>query len=147
MNASRIVTTLVIALAMLFARAADAKPAHKHLDGEKALGDKIKKDGTHQVHKNGNHTATVDVKGGKIAGYHVKHSKKGDLPIKKYKSDKKVASIEISDPTMPADTMVGTTQCGYSYIDADTGDEVFSWYSCAIVVDDFTGAITYVPLQ
>jgi hypothetical protein len=146
MTASRFITTLVVAIAFLFARTADAKVSHKHHDGHKALGDKLKKDGTHQLHTHGEHTTHVDVKGGKITGFHAKHSKKGELPTKKHKSDKKLASIDSSDPTVPADTMLGTTTCGYSFVDVVTGDEIYTWFPCAIIADDFTGAITYVPI-
>ena len=41
---------------------------HKHHNGKDLVGDKIKKDGKHEFHKNGKHTAFVNVKGGKITG-------------------------------------------------------------------------------
>jgi hypothetical protein len=146
MTASRFVTTLLVGLALVFARVAYAKTQHKHHDGQKALGDKLKKDGTHQLHDHGKHTTHVDVKGGKITGFHAKHKTKGEVPTKKHKSDKKLASLDVSDGTEPADTMVGTTSCGYSFVD-DAGDEVYTWFPCAIIVDDFTGAVSYVPIS
>ncbi len=43
----------------------------------------------HKIHSKGDYTASVEVKDGKVAGMHVKHAKKGDLPVKKYKTNKK----------------------------------------------------------
>ena len=63
----------------------------KHENGKNLLGDKIKKNGKHEFHKNGKHTASVNVKDGKIAGVEVTHSEKGKVPVKKYKTNKKMA--------------------------------------------------------
>ena len=58
----------------------------KHKNGKDLLGEKIKKNGKHVVEQNGAHTVSVDVKDGKIAGMQVKHAKKGELAVKKYKT-------------------------------------------------------------
>jgi hypothetical protein len=87
------------------------------------------------------------VKHGKVVGFHAKHKTKGELPTKKYKSDKKLASIDSSDDALPAQTVIGMTSCGYEYLDVDTNEEVYTWFPCDIVEDDFTGAITYVPVN
>ena len=64
---------------------------HKHHDGKTLVGDKIMKEGKHEFHKNGKHTAFVNAKGGKITGVTVTHSEKGNVPVKKYKTTKKMA--------------------------------------------------------
>jgi hypothetical protein len=64
---------------------------HKHENGKALVGDKIKKNGRHEFHKHGKHTAFVDVQDGKIRGVSVKHAEKGDVPVKKYKTNKKMA--------------------------------------------------------
>jgi len=43
------------------------------------------------IDKKGAFTTSVEVKDGKIADLHVNHAQKGDVPVKKYKSDKKMA--------------------------------------------------------
>jgi uncharacterized protein with FMN-binding domain len=45
----------------------------------------------HVIHTKGKYTTSVEVKNGKVAGVHVKHSEKGDIPVKKYKTHKKMA--------------------------------------------------------
>src|SRR5207253_6465390 len=66
----------------------------KHKNGKDLLGDKIKVNGNHKLEKNGAHTVSVDVKDGKIAAFHAKHDSKGEIPIKKYKTNKKMAALD-----------------------------------------------------
>ena len=123
---------------------------HKHHNGKDLVGDKIKKNGKHEIQKNGKHTAFVDVKGGKIAGVTVTHSEKGNVPVKKYKSTKKMA--EWSTGGMQKVSFVltqaqdlGTTWIGYSYLD-DYGYETIYWFPYEMIYDGYTGAVDYVPL-
>src|SRR5207253_3384051 len=69
------------------------KGKHNHLSGQQLLGDKIKTNGNHVIHKNGKYTASASVKDGKVTGVNVKHSEKGDVPVKKYKTNKKMAGL------------------------------------------------------
>src|SRR5437773_8539053 len=57
-----------------------AKKQH-HNNGKALLGDKIKGNGHHVLKQKGEVTSSVDVQNGKIAGFHAKHAKKGDLPV------------------------------------------------------------------
>src|SRR5678815_5354541 len=70
------------------------KGKHNHHAAHKMLGDKVKKNGHHQLDRKGKHTVAAEVKDGKIAGVTVKHDTKGDVPVTKYKSKKKMASLE-----------------------------------------------------
>src|SRR5665647_1399132 len=82
---------------MGFAQKKDAdkpKGKHKHKNGKDLLGDKIKVNGNHKIEQQGPHAVSVDVKDGKIAAFHVKHDKKGELPVKKYKTSKKMAQLD-----------------------------------------------------
>jgi hypothetical protein len=123
---------------------------HKHQNGKNLVGDKIKKNGKHEFHKNGKHTAFVDVQDGKIKGVNVKHADKGDVPVKKYKTNKNMASAS-SGGVMPVSLVLvqaqslGTTWIGYSYID-DWGDEVIYWFPYEMIYDGDTGAVEYVPI-
>jgi hypothetical protein len=125
------------------------KGKHHHKNGKNLLGDKRKSDGRHEIDRNGPHTVSVDVKGGKVAGMRVKHDKKGDVAVKKYKTNKQMAQAE---PTgivrvgymQVQQTYLGTTWIGYSYYD-DWGDEQIYWFPYDVVLDGDTGAVEYVP--
>ena len=128
------------------------KPKKKehHHSGKDKLGDKIKQNGNHVIDKHGDNTVSVDVKDGKVAGMKVKHAKKGDVPVTKYKTSKKMAAADaihmVAYDTMLAQAQsLGTTYIGYSYID-DWGDEQIYWYPYEMIYDGDTGAIEYVPL-
>jgi len=123
---------------------------HKHQNGKTLVGDKVKKNGKHEFHKNGKHTAFVDVQDGKIRGVNVKHAEKGDVPVKKYKTNKKMAEASAGG-VMPVNLILaqaqslGTTWIGYAYID-DWGDEVIYWFEYEMIYDGDTGAVDYVPI-
>jgi len=122
------------------------KVKHTHKNGKDLLGEKIKVNGQHKIDQNGPHTISVDVKDGKIAAFHVKHDKKGELPIKKYKTSKKMASLDKvpqSSIVMVQYQYVGTTWIGYSYYD-EYGNEEIYWYPYDMILDGDTGAIEYV---
>ena len=122
---------------------------HNHHDGKQLVGDKIKQDGRHEINKKGAYTAAVDVKNGKIAGMHVKHDTKGEVPVKKYKTNKDMSKESGGSMKKTAFIPVqaqylGTTYIGYSYVD-DFGDEEIYWFPYDMILDGDTGAIEYVP--
>jgi hypothetical protein len=127
---------------------------HKHHDGKSLLGDKIKQNGRHKFHQNGKFTASADVNNGKIRGIHVTHADRGDVPVKKYKTNKKMAELSAAGGIMPVNLVLaqyggadslGEVWIGYSYID-DYGDEVIYWYPYEMIEDPYTGAVEYVPV-
>jgi len=125
-----------------------AKGKHNHHNGQKLLGDNIKKDRIHKLHKNGDYQATVQVTKGKVAGVKVKHAKKGDVPVKKYKTTKKMVeagAIQRVAFNLAQVQYLGTTWIGYAYID-DYGDEVIYWFPYDVIYDGDTGAIEYIPV-
>jgi hypothetical protein len=124
-----------------------AKGKHKHHNGKNLLGDKIKTNGNHVLEKNGPATVSVDTKDGKIAGFHAKHDKKGELPIKKYKTNKQMAQARggVQYAYYQPVQYLGTTWIGYSYYD-DYGYEEIYWYPYDMILDGDTGAIEYVPV-
>lgn len=149
MNFTRrtISTGLALAATLTLSGAALAKAKPKHQNGAKLAGDKLKKDGKHVFEKKGPHTVSLEVKGGKIAGMHVKHASKGDVAVKKYKTKKKMAQAETGLVTVSylkvQDQYLGTTYIGYSYYD-DYGDEYIYWFPYDMILDGDTGAIEYV---
>ena len=122
------------------------KAKHHHHDGKSLLGEKVKKEGKHEFHKNGKFTASADVRGGKIAGVTVKHADRGEVPVEKYRTNKKMSELSRSG-LQPAPIVLaqylGTTYIGFSYID-DYGDEVIYWFPYDMVLDPDTGAIDYI---
>jgi hypothetical protein len=144
----RLLTALVFMLGLFVviggAIAAPKKTTHR--DGKQLLGEKIKTKGSHVIDKKGDYTASVDVKDGKVAGMKVKHAKKGDVAVKKYKSKKKLAQVDgPASPAQPADEYMGTVWIGYAYYD-DYGEEVIYWFPYDMILDGDTGAIEYVPV-
>ena len=124
-----------------------AKGKHHHQDGKKLLGEKIKKNGNHKL-KKGDYEANVEVVKGKVAGMKVKHAKKGDVPVRKYKTTKKMVdagTVHQVSFTLAQTQYLGTTWIGYAYYD-DYGDEVIYWFPYDMIYDGDTGAIEYVPV-
>ena len=120
----------------------------KHKNGKQLLGDKIKKNGKHVLETNGASTVSVDVKDGKIAGMNVKHSKKGELPITKYKTTTKMASADtLQFASMQRVQLqdLGIVYIGFAYYD-EYGYEVIYWYPYDMIYDGDTGAIEYIPV-
>ena len=127
---------------------ASAKGKAHHENGKKLLGEKIKANGSHVIHKKGPYTTTVDVKDGKVAGMHVKHATKGEVPVRKYKTTKQLAQaggLQYASYVKVQDQYLGTTYIGYSYYD-EYGDETIYWYPYDMILDGATGAIDYVPV-
>lgn len=121
---------------------------HKHQNGKALLGERIKTNGKHKLEQHGKHTAFANTKDGKITGITVEHSEKGAVPVKKYKSSKKMVTADgmqaVSLHLAQAYSM-GTTWIGYAYID-EWGDEIIYWYEYEMIYDGDTGAVEYVPL-
>ena len=145
MNRLQFVLTTFAAIFGLLVGAANAAPKANHRNGKQLLGEKIKTNGNHVIDKKGAFTASVVVQDGKIAGLHVKHAKKGDVPVKKYKTDKKMTQLERRvSLVLVQDQYLGTTSIGYSYID-EYGDEEIYWFPYDMILDGDTGAVLYVP--
>ena len=151
MNPTRRLLLSGMAAAGLLAAAGPvlAKKKQDHHSGKDLLGEKIKKNGKHVLEKKGKHTATVDVKDGKIAGVAVQHETKGNVPVKKYKTNKKMAASDglhfVAYSGMLAQAYsTGTTYIGYAYID-DYGDEQIYWWPYEMIYDPWTGTTEYVP--
>jgi hypothetical protein len=148
-------TILALAGSVVFAGSAFAE--HNHHDGVKLIGAKLTTDGKHELHKVGEHTVSVHVQNKKIAAITVMHRTRGDVPVKKYKTSKKMVQAdgyipvvaETSGPRLlqPADYRVAqstTTYVGYSFFDG-VSEQIY-WYPADMVVDPVTGAVDYVPV-
>ena len=97
---------------------------------------------------------SVVVKDDKVVGVKVKHSKKGNVSVKKYKtkSTEKLGqaggtavTYASYEHTLLAQTeYLGWTWIGFSFID-DYGDEEIYWFPYDMVYDGETDAVLYVP--
>jgi hypothetical protein len=154
MSMNRVFAATVITFSLLaignVAFAVAAKKQNHH-DGRRLVAAKLKTDGHHDIDKKGHYSASVDSKGGKIAAFHVVHDTKGEIPVKKYKTNKKMVQATGSHLTyasfaLPQDTDMGTVYIGYSYIDDDGNEEIY-WFPAEEILDGDTGAVEYVPLS
>jgi hypothetical protein len=153
MNTKPIQRFLPVAVAMfsllVLCGAQVAAAKSNHHDAKQLLGDHHKTDGHHEIDHKGKFTTTVEVKNGKVAGVHVRHSERGDIPVKKYKTNRKMAlaaraHIVYASFTPAQYQDLGTVYIGYAYID-DYGNEEIYWFPAEMILDGDTGAIEYVP--
>jgi hypothetical protein len=154
MKMNRVLSAIAITVTLLaigtVGFAAGAKKQNHH-DGQRLVAAKLKTDGHHDIDKKGHYTASVESKGGKISAFHVVHDTKGNIPVKKYKSNKKWAQatepqLTYASFALRQDTDMGTVEIGYSYIDDDGNEEIY-WFPAEEILDGDTGAIEYVPLN
>ena len=154
MNTNRIQRLIlaVVAIVGLLAVAETVVAVGKanHHDAKQLLGDKAKTDGHHVIHTKGKYTASVETKNGKVAAFHVNHSEKGDIPVKKYKSEHKMALSAVSRVVNASFAVqeqdMGTVYIGYAYTN-DEGDQEIYWFPAEEIVDGTTGAVEYVPVN
>jgi hypothetical protein len=145
-------TILALVGSVVFVGTAFAK--HNHNNGQQLVGSKLGTNGKHEIHKVGEHTVSVQIENKKVAGVSVTHRTKGNVAVKKYKTNKKMAQgNEIDAPAETngylvqlADYQVAQAivYIGYSFFDGI--DEQIYWFPAEMVVDPFTGAVDYVPL-
>ena len=133
----------VCLVAFVGAPLAKGKEKHNHHDLKSLISHK---DGSKEVHKNGKHHVSVEMKGGKIKDFKVKHDTKGDVAVKKLKHNKKLALLDGNpDDAVPTQDVVGTTYIGYSFVDESGNTEIY-WVEYDMVLDP-SGAIDYVPVN
>jgi hypothetical protein len=152
MSMNRVLGAIVIIFSLIaIGNVASAVAAKKqdHHDGRRLVAAKLKTDGHHDIDKRGHYTASVESKGGKIADFHVVHDTKGNIPVKKYKTNQKMVQLLGSHLTyasfaLPQEDM-GTLEIGYSYIDDDGNEEIY-WFPAEEILDPDSGAVEYVPL-
>ncbi len=140
--------TAIVAIMTVMLLAGPAFAKHMHHNGKALVEGKLQKDGEPMIDQNGPYKVFAKVKNGKIAGLHVKHDKKGDIPVKKYKTNKKMAQaggIMKASYQLAQLQDVGTVYIGYAYLD-DFGNEVIYWFPYEMILDGATGAVEYVPL-
>lgn len=152
MNMNRGLAAIVICLLAIgnLALAVAAKRQNHH-NGHQLVAAKLKTDGHHNIDKKGHYAAAVDTKRGKIAAFHVVHDTKGEIAVKKYKTNRKMAQatglhLTYAAFALPQNTDMGTVEIGYAYVDDDGNEEIY-WFPAEEILDGDTGAVEYVPLN
>ena len=125
----RTMTALLVG-ASLFASAglAAAKNAH-HNNGHNLLGEKIHKNGKHEVGKIGNNSVVAEVSNDKVVGMSA-----GNLPVQKVKSSKKMAGADTTQLAANGTIRLAQATDYYGYC-FDTGVDVYCyWYPATDVI-------------
>ena len=140
MLSRRIVLGLLASTAATgFSGIALAKQEH-HKNGHTLLGAKLKQNGKHQIDTLGKAAVTAEVKDGKVVGMAATDPQKGNLPVRKLKSNKKMAS---ADPSIIAVALTGDTPelvqavvVYYAWCFDDGIDYYCYWYPADVVIVD-----------
>jgi len=82
-----------------------AKPIYH--DAKQLVPDKP--DGHHDMDHHGKFTTSVEMKNGKVHALRVRHSERGDIPVKKYKTNRKMA-INTNVHVVNASLAIGQTE-------------------------------------
>lgn len=116
-----------------------AKNQH-HNNGHNALGAKLNQDGKHEVGKAGKNTVTAEVKNKKVTNMSA-----GSLPVRKVKSNKKMAELGNVKLAANGEFQVAQADVYYGYCFDDGADEYCYWYTAEYVVVTDTW-VDYVPM-
>jgi len=118
-----------------------AKNAH-HNNGHSILGEKLNQNGKHEVGKAGNATVTAEVNNKKVVSMSA-----GSLPVRKVKSNKKMANADQGLTRLAANGAVQLAQIEvyYGYCFDTPTDEYCYWYTATDVIVTDTW-IEYTPI-
>jgi hypothetical protein len=117
---------------------AAAKNSH-HKDGHSLLGGKLKQNGKHDIDKAGQATVSATVNNGKVTTMAANHPQKGSLPVRKLKSDKKMAGSLPDHVRLAANgegVQLAQVVVYYAWCFDDGLDEYCYWYPADDVVVD-----------
>lgn len=128
----RILLSLTVFASLLVASGlAVAKNAH-HNNGHNLLAAKINQNGKHEIDKIGNNSVVAEVNNKKVVNMSA-----GNLPVRKVKSNKKMAEAAVGGIKLAANGSIQLAQVievyyGYCF---DTGlDEYCYWYPASDVI-------------
>ena len=127
----RIILSLTVFAGLIVASGlAVAKNAH-HNNGHNLLGSKINQNGKHEVDKIGSNSVIADVSNKKVVNMTA-----GSLPVRKVKSNKKMAQVGLGGIKVAANgiQLAQMAEIYYGYY-FDTGlDEYCYWYPVSDVI-------------
>jgi hypothetical protein len=138
----RVLIGLVFSTSILMAGGIALAKNEHHNNGHNLLGEKINQNGNHEISKIGNNAVTAEISNKKVVGMST-----GNLPVRKVKSNKKMAGVGFDHLQVAANGEIQLAQAvdvyyGYCF---DTGlDEYCYWYPASDVVVTDTW-IVYSP--
>jgi hypothetical protein len=109
-----------------------------HQNGHALLGDKIKQNGKHKIHKAGKVDVSAEVRNGKVVGFTATDPGKGNLAVRKVKSRQKFAEATpglVQDGIQLAQV---TVVYYYGYWFNDGVDDWYYWFPVDVVIVDDT---------
>ena len=110
----------------------------KHLNGKALLGEKIKQNGKHKIHKAGKADVFAEVNNGKVVGMSA-----AGMQVKKVKSRQKLA--ETTSGLILASMQLAQTEVYYyGYWVYDPVADYYYWFPADVVIVDTTW-VDYVP--
>jgi hypothetical protein len=139
----RALLSLVACVGLLLAGAAALAKNQHHNNGHNLLGAKINQNGKHAIHKAGNATVIAEVSNKKVVGMSA-----GSLPVRKVKSNKKMADLGSATIQVAANGEFQLAQIAdvyYGYCVDSGSDEYCYWYPADYVIVDGTWVV-YTPL-
>jgi hypothetical protein len=142
MLSRRTLVSLVASIGMMVAGGVALAKNQHHNNGHNLLGAKLNQNGKHEIGKAGNATVTAEVTNKKVVNMSA-----GNFPVRKVKSNKKMADVGLGSIQVAANGEIQLAQVevyyGYCF---DTGtDEYCYWYPAADVVVTDTW-VEYIPL-
>jgi hypothetical protein len=138
MLSRRIVLSSLVSVSALAASGAALAKKKNHQNGHALLGDKVKKNGKHKIHKAGKVDVSADVTNGKVVGLTASDPAKGNLQVRKVRSRQKFAEAA-------PDIVEGRVQLAqanvvyyYGYWFDDGVDDWYYWFPAEYVIVDDT---------
>ena len=107
-----------------------------HHNGTALLGDKIKQNGKHKIHKAGKVDVSADVRNGKVIGLSATDPGKGNLPVRKVKSRQKLAEASPGLVQAGMQLAQATIVYYYGYWFDDGVDDWYYWFPADVVIVD-----------
>jgi hypothetical protein len=139
LNRRNLMSLIIISTCVLGAgQMALAKNPH-HNNGHNLLGAKLNQDGKHEVGKAGKNSVSAEVKNKKVVNMSA-----GSLPVRKVKSNKKMAAINSIKLAANGEFKVAQADVYYAYCFDDGIDEYCYWYPASDVIVTDTW-IEYTP--
>lgn len=119
-----------------------SKKKQHHKNGHGFAKGKLKQNGRHEIDKAGDAVVSAEVNNGKVTAMSATRPQKGNLPVRKVKSRKKMAEIDLPRVQLAAsdgDTIQLAQADVYYYawvFDYDTVEEYYYWYPADVVIVD-----------
>jgi hypothetical protein len=134
-----VIFTIVSTCVLGAGQIAFAKNSH-HNNGHNLLGAKLNQDGKHEIGKAGKNSVVAEVKNKKVVNMSA-----GSLPVRKVKSNKKMAAIDSIKIAANGEFKVAQADLYYAYCFDDGLDEYCYWYPASdVIVTDIW--IEYSPM-